>query len=99
MSGGSFDYLCFKDADELLEHLDTIQEMADELAKLGYANDAAKETQTLLLNYRAFLNRSQTALERLQPVWKAMEWWHSSDWGEDRLKETLAEYRGERADG
>lgn len=40
MSGGSFDYLCHKEVGDLLEHERTLQEMADELARLGYADDA-----------------------------------------------------------
>ena len=96
MSGGSFDYLCFKEAGDLLGNDDAnLQEMADALAELGYARDAAKETQTLLLEIRAIRNRLQATLDRLSPVWKGMEWWRSCDINEDDFIEVLSEYRGE----
>jgi len=31
------------------------------------------------------------------PVWKAVEWWDSGDSGPDDLKESLAEYRQNKA--
>ncbi len=97
MSGGSFDYLCFRDASDLLASERKVQEMADALAKSGYADDAAKETQALLLEIRAARNRLQASIDRLAPVWKAMEWWGSCDTSEDDFKKALAGYRGEEA--
>ncbi len=97
MSGGSFEYLCYKNFSEIVERTDLLQEMADELAKLGYANDAAKETQRLLNDIRKMENRIDVHLESLKEVWKAMEWWKSCDWGEDSLKEALMAYRGDES--
>ena len=95
MSGGSYNYLCFVDAGEILQRQQDLQVMADDLAKLGYAPDAAKETENLLLTVRQFDNRIQTMLDRMSPVWRAMEWWHSADSNEDDFKVALAKYRGE----
>lgn len=95
MSGGSYNYLCYQDADALLNRDGDLQEMADRLAGLGYANDAAKETQSLLLEIRRCKNRIQSVAERLEPVWHAIEWWDSNDWGEDQVKAAIAKYRGE----
>lgn len=98
MSGGSYNYLCSKDAAELLSgHHSDLREMADTLASLGYAKDAAVETEELLLMLRQFDIRIQTRVDRLRGVWKAVEWWKSGDWGEDDVHETLAKYRGEPA--
>jgi hypothetical protein len=94
MSGGSYDYLCFKEAHELLAHEGPIGRMADRLAKMGAA-DAARETEDLLLTLRQFQNRIQTRLDRLCPIWKAVEWVDSGDWGPDSIAEALADYRGE----
>ena len=95
MSGGSYDYLCYKDIDALVESNYRLEEMADDLAELGYASDAAKETMGILLDIRAFKNRMEVKLERLGGVWRAMEWWSSCDTSEEGFKKALAEYRGE----
>lgn len=31
--------------------------------------------------------------KRLQAIWRAMEWWHSGDSGEDGVRQELAAYR------
>lgn len=96
MSGGSYDYLFIKDPEDLLSMQDTVQSMSDRLAGLGYAPDAAQETQELLLTLRQFENRIHAITKRLSPVWRAVEWWDSGDSGEDGLVRALAEYRGEK---
>jgi hypothetical protein len=95
MSGGTFDYLCYKSAGELLEADHELQSMADALAELGYAEDAARETQEILLTIRAMRNRVQVSIDRLTDVWRTMEWWRSGDYSEDQLEEALAKFRGE----
>jgi hypothetical protein len=95
MSGGSFNYLCHKDAADLFASgLGDAVDMADALAALGYAPDAAKETAALVAEARAAQARIDAKLERLQGVWKALEWWRSCDWSEQQFKRALAEYRG-----
>ena len=41
MSGGSFNYLCYAESDNIAEKTEDLQYMADQLAALGYASDAA----------------------------------------------------------
>lgn len=96
MSGGYYEYLYSKDIENLMKMEEQLQQMADDLAMLGYASDAAKETEDFLLTIRAFRNRMTTRLDRLWPVWKAMEWWKSYDSGEDAVQKSLREYRGEQ---
>jgi hypothetical protein len=93
MSGGSYNYLCYKQADDILENLGNLQDMADRLAGLGYAEDAATETQELLLIIRQYQNRINASLKRLTDVWRAVEWWDSSDSGEESVKKALENYR------
>ncbi|MFJ9038004.1 hypothetical protein ACIRF8_15595 [Streptomyces sp. NPDC102406] len=96
MSGGSYNYLCRAfDLDDLLGARGSLREMADRLAGLGYAEDAAKETEELLVLLNQWAVRAEVRRNRLAPVWKAVEWWDSSDWGEDDVREALAEYRRE----
>ncbi len=94
MSGGSWDYLYSKELDELLNRKGSIQQMADKLAMLGYAPDAASETMDLLLTLRMFECRLDAMLDRLRPIWKGIEWWDSADWSEETFKEALTRYRG-----
>lgn len=96
MSGGSFNYLCYTDIETIVEKLEELESMADALAKLGYANDAAKETTELLLYLRARNVHIETHLNRLSEVWHAVEWWRSCDSGESDVKKALVKYRGER---
>lgn len=103
MSGGSYEYLCWVDHHSpLLEKLATmtgqLDEMSTRLAGLGYAPDAAAETEELLLLMRQWENRARARIERLADVWKAVEWWDSADWSEERVHEALAKYRGDEED-
>lgn len=95
MSGGSYDYLCFKDAEDLLSgHVEgNIELMSNRLAGLGYATDAAAETEELLLIIRQTRNRLSARAKRLHDVWYAVEWWDSCDSGEDSVKKALEKYR------
>jgi len=95
MSGGSYNYLCDLDDTNLLDKQDDLQRMFDRLDRLGYAKDAARETQELLLIIRQFQNRASLIADRLRDVWKSVEWWDSGDWGEDEVKKFLNKYRNE----
>ena len=48
MSGGSYNYLCFKEAYEIHEHRQDLNDMRDRLIQLGFL-DAARETESILL--------------------------------------------------
>jgi hypothetical protein len=96
MSGGSYNYLCGKDQGSIIDYQDELEKMSNRLAGLGYAVDAAKETEELILIIRQFLNRAGARIDRLSAVWKAVEWWDSCDWGEEELKEALTRYREEK---
>jgi len=98
MSGGSYSYLCYKDADQILEHLSEIEDMRDRLAGLGYAEDAAQETAELILIINQCFDRIDEITVRLAAVWKAVEWWDSGDSGEDDLKKALVEYGGKKGE-
>jgi hypothetical protein len=95
MSGGSYDYLYCKDVGDLIngEGGGNLERMADCLAQLGYADDAAKETLEVLLEIRQARNRIDTRTKRLSEVWRAIEWWDSCDSSEDGLLNALATYR------
>ncbi len=101
MSGGSYNYLgliCYDDLPELLSKESDLRDMADRLAGLGYAEDAARETEELLVMLRQWKIRAEVRVRRLADLWRAVEWWDSSDSSEDRVREALAAYRGEKTD-
>lgn len=96
MSGGSYNYLCYvHEARDLVDRDGDLDDMSKRLAGLGYAPDAARETEDLLLLMRQWRNRVEARMDRLREVWKAVEWWDSADWSEDQLREALKTYRGE----
>ncbi len=96
MSGGSYNYLFVKSAQELHEYEQELESMAARLAGLGYAEDAARETEETLLILRQAHIRLQTRIDRLTHVWRSIEWWDSRDSGEENVQAALARYRGEK---
>lgn len=97
MSGGRYDFLCYeRDLDDLVNREHTLREMSDRLAALGYAEDAAKETEELLVLIRQWKVRTEVRAKRLADIWRAVEWWDSGDGrGEIDVHEALAAYRND----
>ncbi|WP_030757260.1 hypothetical protein [Streptomyces sp. NRRL F-5135] len=99
MSGGSYNYACAAlNLEDLVGKRGDLREMADRLAGLGYAEDAAKETEELLVLLNQWSVRAEVRLNRLADVWHAVEWWDSNDSSETRVHEALAKYRGDNDD-
>lgn len=96
MSGGSYNYLySMQDLEDLQARQHDLRDMADRLAGLGYAQDAARETEELLLLLRQWETRAAVRMSRLTAVWRAVEWWDSNDSGESAVTETLTKYRAD----
>ncbi|MFF4179705.1 hypothetical protein [Streptomyces sp. NPDC001750] len=96
MSGGSYNYLCAAlDLPDLSQQQWQLQKMSDRLSGLGYAADAARETEELLVLLRQWETRAMVRVERLSDLWKAVEWWDSGDTGEEAVKDALEKYRGD----
>ncbi|MEU1071924.1 MULTISPECIES: hypothetical protein [unclassified Streptomyces] len=99
MSGGSYNYLfTAQDLEDLQARRHDLEEMANRLAGLGYAQDAARETEELLALFRQWETRAALRMRRLADVWHAVEWWDSNDSSEDAVHEALAKYRDEHDD-
>lgn len=94
MSGGSFDYLCYKEGSELFDYSvqRSMREMAAELTERG-AQDAAAETEQLIRFVEHALRQVEPRREALAAVWRAVEWCTSGDIGEDGVEAALARYR------
>ena len=99
MSGGSWNYLCYKDIDELMNGSSTelLQDMVDRLNSAGF-KDVAKDTQRLVEYIKSASIRIETLFETLSPVFKAVEWFDSGDWGEETLNNEILKYRNARLD-
>ena len=97
MSGGSYNYLCYKDADELFNEIETLEAMTTRLTELDHI-DAAKETFQAIQIIRQAVVRVGVIKERLNGVWRAVEWYDSADVGIDSVRKSVGEYRGESHD-
>lgn len=99
MSGGSWDYLYSKDIDELINGSSTelLQDMADRLNSAGF-EDVAKDTQRLVEYIKSASIRIETLFKVLSPVFKAVEWFDSGDWGEETLNNEVLKYRKSNID-
>lgn len=96
MSGGSYNYLCHV-ADiegplKLVDRQHDLEAMRDALAAEG-AEDAAKATEALREELAGLEKQFTDRVHELAKVWKALEWWHSLDWGEERFREALETWR------
>lgn len=105
MSGGSFNYLCHKDMVQMLgSGMSDLDSMAAELEAIGYvAREPAEATRALQARLRVVQEEIDAELDRLQPIFHAVEWWRSCDWGKDQVLVTigkwLAAQEGGREDG
>ena len=71
--------------------------MADYLNQNGY-EDVAKDTRRLVEYIKSAKIRVETLFEMLSPVFKAVEWYCSADWGKDRVDKAIEEYRNGKGD-
>lgn len=99
MSGGSFNYLCHKDAEGIMASgMSDLRDMAEALADLGhYAKDPAERTATLLARIEEVQRELDAEVQTLAPVWHALEWWRSCDWGSDQFWIAVGEWRAIQA--
>ena len=86
MSGGSYRYLCYRTYD-LSSRIDEIEEMAKRLESSGYSAPASATWGVLRM-----LAGAKDAADGLAGVWRAVEWADSGDYGEDQVREAVAEF-------
>lgn len=92
MSGGSFDYLCFKDCTEIGQHKETLKMMADRLSELGYTDKYAY-TILILEKIKRHEQELQSLLDIMSEVWRSVEWFDSGDYGKDQLDEIIKNHK------
>lgn len=100
MSGGSFNYLYCREVDDMVDRDDT--DLADMRAELTARPGAALAVEGIdMLRAQLLILRQEREAQRLRErevdafkgrlndVFRAVEWWRSADWGEDRVVEAL----------
>ncbi len=92
MSGGSYNYLCYKEINDLIYDKSDLRNMVDRLIELGY-KDVAKETESLILTIDSFEVRASARIDRLKDVWHSVEWYDSGDSGKESIEKSVNEYR------
>lgn len=83
MSGGSFDYVCFKVVDsQVLSALEDVRAIENYLRTYG-KHDAADEVLRYIKEVETHQRRLEVIGERIAPLLKAVEWAASGDSGID----------------
>lgn len=100
LSGGSFDYLCYKDVPELMEpsSISNLESMVQHLQEYGY-EDIARDTQRLIEYIQSASIRIEVLSENLSRVFHAVEWHESGDFGRETMIAELEKYRNGGANG
>lgn len=94
MSGGSLNYLCYKDTPDLFNAVRELEQVEQHLLQRS-APDVAKDVRRLIEYIQTAENRISVLSENLNGIFKAIEWQLSGDWGEKSLQEAIDQYRGE----
>lgn len=94
LSGGSFNYLCYKDVPDLMNpsSISELESMALYLMNIGY-EDIAKDTKRLIEYIKSASLTIEVLSQQLNDVFHAVEWYESGDWGRDGCIEELEKYR------
>lgn len=94
MSGGSFNYLCYKDVPELMNSssIENLESMVQHLQEYGY-EDIARDTQRLIEYIQSASIRIEVLSENLNDVFHAVEWHESGDISRETMIERLENYR------
>lgn len=100
MSGGSFSYLCYKDAPELMNSssIANLESMVQHLQEYGY-EDIARDTQRLIEYIQSASIRIEVLSENLNDVFHAVEWHESGDISRETMIAELEKYRNGGANG
>lgn len=94
MSGGSFNYVSVTDpmdgeAWPSSEH----DRIVDALAEYPGSEEAIRRARACLDMWRSAMREVSEEWRKLSPILKAVEWHHSSDYGEESALRALAELK------
>ena len=78
MSGGSFNYLCHKDASDMLNSQEDLEHMIDFLGN-EEAPLLLEKTRQILEGIKEYEERVGKAIDEVRWLWRDVEWWQSCD--------------------
>jgi hypothetical protein len=85
MSGGSFNYACFKvDSEEVFQALPDLRDMETYLRQIE-KHDSADEVLLYIREVETHQRRLMKIGERIAPLLKAAEWTRSGDWSKESI--------------
>lgn len=92
MSGGSFNYLCFQDANEIISSLTDLRGIAELLQQVAPTSKATLKTVHIvdLIEHVLMVIDGHKILR--EDVWHDVEWWQDCDISRERLIKTIEEY-------
>lgn len=85
MSGGSYDYLYSKDAEDIVYRLPDLIRMKDRLIQLDMKT-AAEKVQRLILTVEKYRIEADARMDEMYELMRAVEWHDSGDSGLDSVK-------------
>ncbi len=97
MSGGSFNYLCYKTPEELFNCVSDIEDMRDIALKLNY-EDIALDLTRLVEYIKSAKIRVSVLSGQLNKVMHSLEWYDSADIGKETLDKEIEKYRRSKDD-
>lgn len=92
MSGGSLNYLCYKEPNQLFDHVADMEVVETTLLAEGY-EDIARDVRRLIEYVKTAENRIGVLRDKLEDVFHAVEWYHSADYGKDTMLAAFDKYR------
>lgn len=95
MSGGSYDYLYSKSSEDFISSTVQLDSMIARLIDLDLL-DISQDSLMIksdLYNIKLLLSQMQDKIYKLSPVWKAVEWFDSSDYGINEVLDSVEKYR------
>ena len=98
MSGGSFNYLCYKDTEDFFKRTDDLEEMKEILEKHGYKN-ISKDVNSLISYIKDSIRFIDEKREELRPIFKAIEYFESGDIGKEEMYSVFDAYLKRSSNG
>jgi len=99
MSGGSFNYACFKvDESEIFQAMNDVRDIEDYLRRYG-KQDAADEVLRFINEVETHQRRLAVIGARIAPLLKAVEWAASGDRDIDDVDATYFDLMGTKPPG